>query len=478
MLQELNRTTAQAPQHRPVKIVQFGGGNFLRGFADWAIDILNERTGFNGAIDIIQSHTAGTSAVINSQQGLYHLIIQGYEGGRIVKNTRLITSVNRAVNPSENFSTFLHGAENPELRFIFSNTTETGISFDERDHDPGQLAKTFPGKLTQLLYHRFRFFKGSDAHKLVIIPCELIEKNGEELRKTVLRYSAHWKLEHTFVQWIEGSVFCNTLVDRIVPGYPTNAGEYQRETGFNDQLLVAAEPFYFWAIEAPESVKDELNFAAAGLNNIVFVKDLTPYRTRKVRILNGIHTALMPVAYLRGIRTVREAMDDPYMSAFIHNTIEREIIPTLDLPQDEVTQFARDVEDRFRNPFIKHQLISIALNSISKFNVRILPTLETYVHIKQEVPPNIIQSLAALLIFYRGEWNNEPIALNDSPEMIGLIQEAWTERTPEAAISKILRNVTLWGKDLTQLPGIENAVTEAAREILSTRILKSPRTLL
>lgn len=466
MLTELNRKTAHAPQNRPVKIVQFGGGNFLRGFADWAIDILNERTGFNGAIDIIQSHTAGTSAVINKQEGLYHVVLQGYEAGRIVRNTRLITSVNRAINPAEDINAFLKCAENPALRFILSNTTETGISFDGQDKDAHQLAKSFPGKLTQLLYHRFTFFNGSDEYKLTLIPCELIEKNGEVLKDIVIQYGRYWNLGNDFEKWITGSAFCNTLVDRIVPGYPLNADEYQKETGFTDNLLLAAEPFYFWAIEAPETVKKELDFASAGLDNIVFAKDITPYRIRKVRILNGIHTALMPVAYLRGIRTVKEAMDDPYMSEFILNTIEREIIPTLALPRQEVAQFAKDVADRFRNPFIKHQLISIALNSVSKFKVRILPTIEEYIRIKQEVPPNLAQSFAALLIFYKGTWNNESIALNDSAEVIDHIQHAWKEQSLDQTIQEILADKTLWGSDLTRLKGLAQAVTEAARTIL------------
>lgn len=460
MIQQLNRTNAHQPQHRPVKVLQFGSGNFLRGFADWVIDILNEKTDFNGAIDIVQSVSANSD--INDQQGLYHLVLQGKLNGKPYRNIRLITSVNRTISAAQNFSEFLRAAENPDLRFIFSNTTETGIKFNTRDSALSSLAESFPGKLTQLLYHRFVHFNGASEKTLIIIPCELIEKNGEVLRTVIQQYIAHWNLPNEFKTWIDKNTFCNTLVDRIVPGFPKETiTTLEQETGYHDVLTVAAEPFYFWAIEAPEFVQREFPTQRAGLNHVVFTQDITPYRQRKVRILNGAHTALMPVAYLRGLRTVKEAMDDAYTSAFIRETIAREIIPTLNLPKTELEQFAADVEDRFSNPYIRHELISIALNSISKFQVRILPTLIDYIQIHQSLPKNLVQSLAALLVFYKGTHMGESIPLNDSPDTIKRIQDAWQLNTIQETIETILADQTLWGQDLTRINGLTKATIEA-----------------
>lgn len=459
MIQPLNRTTANKPQQRPVKVLQFGSGNFLRGFADWAVDILNEKTGFNGVIDIVQS--VSTDNHINEQQGLYHLVLQGKLNGKPYREIRLITSINQALNASQNFSAFLKAAENPTLRFIFSNTTESGISFQEKDSTVTTLAQSFPGKLTQLLYHRFVQFNGAADKAFIVIPCELIENNGAVLKNIVHQYADHWNLSQAFHQWIDQNTFCNTLVDRIVPGFPKDTiHTMEQETGYHDKLVVAAEPFYFWAIEAPDFVQQEFPAHRAGLQHVVFTKDLTPYRQRKVRILNGAHTALMPVAYLRGLRTVKEAMDDTYTSSFIKDTIAHEIIPTLALPKTELEQFARDVEDRFSNPYIRHELTSISLNAVSKFKVRILPTLLEYVRIKKSLPGNIIKAFAALLCFYKGTYKDEVIPLNDSPEIIQRIQRAWQLNVLDETVTAILSDKTLWGEDLTQVNGLSHAIIQ------------------
>jgi tagaturonate reductase len=462
MLKKLDRENTGTVQHRPVKVLQFGGGNFLRGFADWIIDVLNEKTDFNGAIDIITSITPGTAEQINEQQGLYYLIQQGNKDGQPFSETRLITSVNRAINPAKDLNDFIACAKNPELRFVISNTTEAGITFDDSDASPDSLANSFPGKLTQLLYHRFKHFNASVDKTLIVFPCELIEKNGDTLKEVVLRYISHWKLSEEFRRWVNENIFCNTLVDRIVPGYPKESiNELQRETGFEDKLAVAAEPFYFWAIEAPLTVQKEFPTNVAALNNVVFTNDITPYRVRKVRILNGAHTVLTPVAYLRGIRTVKEAMDDPYISKFIQHTIDQEIIPTLSLSTKELSEFSLAVGDRFRNPFIKHQLISISLNSISKFKVRVLPTLVEYVALKKTLPHNLVTSMAALLCFYKGEWQGETIPLNDAPAVIATLKDAWSETNIGKMVSKILSDTSLWGMDLTKVNGLDKALTGA-----------------
>lgn len=461
MLKKLNRTTTNIAQNRPVKVLQFGGGNFLRGFADWIIDVLNEKTEFNGAIDIVTSITPGTAEQINEQDGLYYLVQQGNKNAKPFSEHRLITAVNRAINPSTQLDTFLFSADNPNLRFVISNTTESGIAFDEADTSVTVLPKSFPGKLTQLLYRRFEYFNGAADKTLIILPCELIDANGDSLKKIVYQYVTHWNLSSRFREWVDQNIFCNTLVDRIVPGFPKEGIEkLQNETGFEDGLVVAAEPFYFWAIEAPEQVRREFPTHRAGLTNVVFTNDITPYRVRKVRILNGAHTAMMAVAYLRGLRTVKEAMDDVFVGNFIKETIQNEIIPTLTLPAEELHGFARDVEDRFSNPYIKHLLLSISLNSISKFKVRVLPTIFEYIRVKQILPPNLIMSFAALICFYKGTWKNEIIPLNDSPDVIAKFQKAWDEKSVDNTVKMILQDVVLWGQDLTQTKGFSEAVTK------------------
>ncbi len=473
MLKKLNRKSAGVSQDRPVRILQFGGGNFLRAFADWIVDVLNEKTDFNGAIDIITSITPGTAEQINEQQGLYHLVQQGNKNGKPFSETRLITSVNSAINPSKDFQQFIQSSSNPHLRFIFSNTTESGIQFNENDRSPESLPESFPGKLTLLLLHRFNFFSGADDKTLIILPCELIEANGNTLKSMVLKYADLWNLSTEFKQWVSKNTFCNTLVDRIVPGFPKGqANEIFATTSFEDQLLVSAEPFYFWAIEAPSFVKEEFPVGKAGLSNIIFAEDITPYRTRKVRILNGAHTALTPVAYLRGIRTVKEAMDDEVTGQFIQDTIRSEIIPTLDLPITDLERFALDVNDRFANPFIKHLLISISLNSVSKFKVRVLPSVKEYIQRKNAPPQNLLQSLAALICFYRGRWTNEEIPLKDSPGVLKVFEDAWRMTEPSDTVHQILSHEDLWGEDISLLPGVADAVIRKVELLLQSEAAK------
>lgn len=461
MLQKLNRTTAQVHAARPVKVLQFGEGNFLRAFADWVIDILNEKTDFNGNIQIVQPLKNGLGTMINNQDGLYHVVLNGIQNGKPLQETRLITSVTGVINPYEDFQQYLKAAENPDLRFVISNTTEAGITFSAADADPNVLPDSFPGKLTVFLYHRYSFFKGAADKALTLVPCELIEKNGDKLRTTILQYIQHWNLPDAFKQWIENhTAFCNTLVDRIVPGFPKDTiKEIHEATGYEDNLVVMAEPFHLWVIEAPESMQDTFPAAKAGLQ-VKFVKDLTPYRTRKVRILNGAHTALVPVAYLRGLRTVREAVEDSYAGDFIRKAIFEEIIPTLDLPAAELQQFANDVIERFQNPFIRHELISIALNSVSKYQVRVLPSVLEYHKRTGKLPERLLQSLAALIQFYKGEAQGESIPLNDTPDVLAFFQDAWKGDDAAAAVSKTLANKAFWGEDLTAIPGAEAAVAK------------------
>ncbi|WP_299987497.1 tagaturonate reductase [uncultured Pontibacter sp.] len=459
-MKQLNRRTASLPQRHPVKVLQFGEGNFLRGFVDWIIDLLNERTNFDGQVQIVQPLDKGIVHLLQHQEGLYHVLLEGIQGGETTRELRLISCIADATNPYENYKAYLALAENPDLQFVISNTTEAGIAFDEADTGMETLPSSFPGKLTALLYHRFRHFEGAADRGLYLIPCELIEKNGEALRDSILAYAKHWNLPADFAAWIEQhNHFCNTLVDRIVPGFPKdNIQEIQQEIGYHDNLVVKAEPFHLWVIEAPEAVRAAFPANEAGLQ-VKFVEDLTPYRTRKVRILNGAHTALVPVAYLQGLRTVRDAIEDKKAGDFIRRAIFEEIIPTLDLPQEELEQFANDVIERFQNPFIRHELISIALNSVSKYKVRVLPSVLEYYQRKGQLPKRLLQSLAALILFYKGEWNGESIPLNDTPEVLAFFERTWQQESADEVVTAVLSNKDFWDTDLTLIPGLADLVT-------------------
>lgn len=473
MSKPLNRTTASAPQTRPVKILQFGKGNFLRAFADWMVDIANEKSGFNGSIQIVQSNARENDVRFEEQEGLYHIVTRGLRHGKSVHEIRLITCVVGVINPFENYDAFLQTGENPDLEFIISNTTEAGIEFNSDDRDPFTPARSFPGKLTALLYRRFQHFGPAMKRRLTILPCELTEKNGETLRQIVLQYADYWKLEDAFKSWISDHVlFCNTLVDRIVPGFPKDTiDDITQTTGFSDRLTVSTEPYHLWLIapvrnaaSGPFDLRTALPLEQAGLN-VRIVEDLTPYRTRKVRILNGAHTTMVPIAYLRGLRTVRDAVEDDVTGPFIRDAIEQEIIPTLDMPASDLLEFAHDVIERFRNPSIRHELASIALNSISKFQVRVLPSIIEYNKRKKQLPERLLYSLAALILFYKGEWRGKTIPLNDTPQVLAFFKEAWAKGNVSDVVRKVLSNRELWKMDLTSIDGLASKVTSFVRDI-------------
>lgn len=467
-MKPLNRQNANTTSDRPIKILQFGTGNFLRGFIDWAVDILNEKTSFNGDIQIVQPHGKSPATALNAQGGLYHVITRGFQNGKVVDEVRLISSVRPAINPYLEYESFLALADNPELRFMISNTTEAGIYFDPKDGHPDTVPASFPGKLTALLYRRFTIFKGEASKGLIHLPCELIEQNAQKLKATILQYAKLWSLGSAFESWInEHNVFCNTLVDRIVPGYPQeDAQEMTERIGFKDDLMVMTEPFHLWIIEGPQSLEQEFPIGQTGLD-IYYADDLTPYRTRKVRILNGAHTAMVPLAYLKGLRTVREAVEDPFIGDFLTRTIHNEIIPTLDLPKEELEKFAQDVIERFKNPFIKHQLKDIALNSVSKFQVRVLPSLLGYYDRKKELPEHLVLSFAALIVFYRGRYGNEALPMRDTPEVTEFFKEVWESGNSHSIASRVLANTTFWQQDLNSIAGLTDLLAEKINGLLS-----------
>lgn len=465
MAQPLNRTTAASRQVPAVRVLQFGEGNFLRAFADWMIDLLNEKSGFAGAVKVVQPLSNGMGEQLNQQDGLYHVVLNGIQQGKAMREIRMISCLSGVINPYSQFDAFLREAENPELRFVISNTTESGIAFNPADTGYTITASGFPGKVTQLLYHRFMFYNGAPERGIVFLPCELIEENGNALKKCIIEYCNHWNLPEQFTRWVGmHNIFCNTLVDRIVPGFPAaTINEIHEETGFTDKMVVMAEPFHLWVIEAPAEVQQQLPFDKAGLN-VAFTDDLTPYRTRKVRILNGAHTCMVPVAYLQGLRTVKESIDDPLTGAFVKSVIYDEIIPTLDLPLSELEQFAGDVIERFQNPYIRHELESIALNSVSKFRVRVLPSLIEYTKRKGILPPLLVRSLAHLIVFYRGNYKSQVIPVKDSPEVVEAFNAAW-QKPVEETVRIVLANESFWGLNLLSMEGLYEMVVGEVRKL-------------
>jgi tagaturonate reductase len=374
--------------------------------------------------------------------------------------------ISRGINPYEDFQAYLKTAENPEMRYVISNTTEAGITYDEKDQPTSTPPNSFPAKLAIWLHHRYKTFSGDASKGVHIIPCELIEKNADNLKKVILKLAEKWGYEEGFVNWLNSAcTFSNTLVDRIVPGYPRERiAEITEELGYEDKQVVEGEPFHLWVIEAPEQLQKELPFPSIGLD-VLYVKDVTPYRTRKVRILNGAHTTLVPVAYLYGIDTVRESVEHPVVGQYLKDAIFEEIIPTLDLPKEELEQFANEVIDRFRNPYIKHLLMSISLNSWSKFETRVLPSLLEYKKRKGSIPQRLAFSLAATIAFYKGKRGEETIALNDDAAAMELLKSAWaasdgSEEGLNGVVTKVLGYERNWKMNLNDVEGLNEAVTK------------------
>lgn len=478
-MKALNRSTAGITDHLPIRIVQFGGGNFLRAFVVWMVQILNEETDLNGGIAIVKPTAGGGYTALRDQEGLYHVVLDGISAGKRISDIKRINCVESIVNPYTEWDAYLALAEEPELRFIISNTTEAGIRFNEGDQLEDHPPKEFPAKLTKLLYHRFEHFNGDPSRACIMLPCELIVANGEELRKTVLRYADHWNLDENFKAWItDANTFCNTLVDRIVSGYPkARASEIQSEIGIEDQLLVAGEYYHSWVIQSSEDLQQELPFHKTELN-VALVDDLKPFREMKVRILNGAHTSMVPVGYLAGLKYVHEVMDHQLVSGFIEKFLNQEVIPTLDYPDATTKKFVADVLDRFRNPVLQHQLISIALNSTSKFVSRLLPTLKAYYAQKYSVPKRLVLGLAALIVFYRGEFDWNPIPLKDNEKALAFFRKEWEqfeskESTGETFIRTILANENIWGEDLNSIEGLAELTQTHVESIMANGITET-----
>ena len=461
----LNRRDFPGAQY-PERIIQFGEGNFLRAFVDWQIDLLNEHTDLNAGVVIVRPIQSAFPPSLSTQDGLYTTIIRGLnEQGETVSESRLIRSVNREIDVYSQYDAFLKLAHNPDMRFVFSNTTEAGIGYHAGDKFDDAPAVSYPAKLTRLLFERFSHFNGATDKGWIIIPCELIDYNGDALRELVLRYAQEWALPAAFIQWLnEANHFCSTLVDRIVTGYPRDeAAALEAELGYHDAFLDAAEHFYLFVIQGPAFLARELRLDKYPLN-VLIVDDIKPYKERKVAILNGAHTALVPVAFQAGLDTVGEAMNDADICAFVEKAIYQEIIPVLDLPRDELESFASAVTGRFRNPYIRHQLLSIALNGMTKYRTRILPQLLAGQKVRGQLPPRLTFALAALIAFYRAERNGEGYPVQDDANWLECYQQLWARHRDNQISTRELVQAVLserehWELDLTQVNGLVDQVT-------------------
>lgn len=455
----------------PEKVLQFGEGNFLRAFVDYWFDVSNEKVGWNGKCVLVQPIAPGLAKLINDQDGLYTLYLRGRQNGEKIDAKRVISSVSRCLNPYEkgDYDKMMEVAVSDDLEYIVSNTTEAGIVYDPACGLNDCPPSSFPAKLTQVLYARYKAGKPG----IVMLSCELIDNNGKELLKCVNQYIEQWGLEDSFCKWVnEDCTFCSTLVDRIVPGRIRDAAEVARleeENGYHDELIDVGEVFGVWNIEGPEWLGDKLPFKAAGLNCPV-VPDVTPYKKRKVRILNGAHTGFVLGAYLAGFDIVRDCMQDDTVRGFMNKMLHEEVIPTLPLDKKDLEDFASAVQDRFNNPFVNHELMSISLNSTSKWRARNMPSFLEYVEEKGELPKCLTMSFAAYVAFF----SNDIQALTDA----GLVcrrpkgneytvsDDRWVlefyyaHKDDSAAdlVHAVMTNEQMWGQDLTAVAGFEAAV--------------------
>ena len=476
-MRSINDTIEKKYGNYPEKVLQFGEGNFLRAFVDWMIDKANRDGIYRGSIVLCQPIAQGLKDMINAQDGVYTLAMRGAESGQPVENIEVITSVSRCINPYENYEDLMEIARSADLEVVVSNTTEAGIAYHEGDRLTDRPPVSFPAKVTAFLYERYKAFNGDPQKGLLFLPVELIDNNGAELKRIVLKYAEEWELGQEFTEWVNtANEFTSTLVDRIVTGYPRDEISYfEEKLGYKDNIIDTSELFNLWVIEGDKKWADKLPVHKTDAN-VIWTDDVKPYKKRKVRILNGAHTSTVLAAYLAGFDIVGDFMKDDTVRTFMNDVIYKEVIPTLDLPKEELESFAAAVNDRFANPYIKHNLLDIALNSCSKFNARCLPSLLGYVEEKGELPKCLTFSLAAFIKFYQGEWKDgvytgtrkdgTQYPLRDDEAVIRFFADAWAENDAEKTAESVLSNKDFWsGKDLTEVPGLKDAVAGYLKEL-------------
>lgn len=460
-------------QDAPVKVMQFGEGNFLRAFVDYWFDMANEKAGWNGKVTLVQPIGNGLTELVNEQEGLYTLYLRGSENGQKVNNKRVISSVKNCINPytEDGYKAMMELAKSPDLEYIVSNTTEAGIVYDADTAFEQEPPVSFPGKMTKVLYERFK----AGQKGVAILSCELIDANGQELKKIVNRHIDEWNLGEDFKKWVnEENLFCSTLVDRIVPGRirdPKEVAALEEENGYTDPLTDVGECFGVWYIEGPKELEEKLPFKKAGVN-VHVVPEVAPYKKRKVRILNGAHTGFVLGAYLAGFDIVRDCMHDDVIRNYMNKMLQDEIIPILPLDKEDCEKFASAVEDRFNNPFVDHQLMSISLNSTSKWRARNMPSFLEYVEKFHKLPEVLTMSFAAYLAFYSNEIQrreadglvckrlagNEYKIQDDAPVLDFYF--AHKDASVEDLVHDVMTNVDFWGQDLTKVEGFEAATVK------------------
>lgn len=457
----------------PEKVLQFGEGNFLRAFVNYWFDVSNEKVGWNGKCCLVQPIAPGLAKLINAQEGLYTLYLRGRQNGEKVDAKRVISSVSRCLNPyeKEGYDAMMQVAVSDDLEYIVSNTTEAGIVYDPACQPNDCPPSSFPAKLTQVLLARYNAKKPG----VVVLSCELIDNNGKELLKCVNQYIDQWGLDEGFKKWVnEDCTFCSTLVDRIVPGRIRDAAEVARleeENGYHDELIDVGEIFGVWNIEGPAWLEDKLPFKAAGLNCPV-VPDVTPYKKRKVRILNGAHTGFVLGAYLAGFDIVRDCMHDDVIRNFMNKMLLEEVVPILPLDQEDCKQFAAAVEDRFNNPFVNHELMSISLNSTSKWRARNMPSLLEYAEKNGTLPTCLSMGLAAYIAFYsndiQGLTDKGLVCKRPAGNEYTVSDDRWVLEFYNAhkdddistLVYAVMTNEQMWGQDLTAVPGFEEVTVK------------------
>lgn len=479
-MKPLNRQTAQVKSY-PERIIQFGEGNFLRAFVDWIIYNMNQKVDFNSSVVVVQPIDKGMVDMLNAQDNLYHVNLQGLDKGKVVNDLTLIDVISRSLNPYSQNDEFMKLADQPEMRFVISNTTEAGIAFDPSCKLEDAPASSYPGKLTQLLYRRYKTFNGDRTKGLIIFPCELIFLNGHKLKETIYQYIQHWNLGDDFKAWFEQAcgVYA-TLVDRIVPGFPKkDINAIKEKLQYDDNLVVQAEIFHLWVIEAPQEVEKEFPADKAGLN-VLFVPSEAPYHERKVTLLNGPHTVLSPVAFLSGINIVREACEDEIVGKYIRKVMFDELMETLNLPKDELVQFANDVLERFNNPFVDHAVTSIMLNSFPKYETRDLPGLKTYLERKGELPEGLVLGLAAIITYYKGGVREDGVEIvpNDDTKIMDLLKQLWATNDTRKVAEGVLAAEFIWGENLNNIPGLTDAIEADLNSIQKNGMRETVKSIL
>lgn len=477
-LKNLN-TREMSRKERPVRILQFGEGNFLRAFVDMMIDEANDNGVTDAAVAVVSPRFKANETIKNlqKQDGLYHVVLEGIENGKPKREIRAVKSVVDAFSPAEDMERYKRYIESPELRFIVSNTTEAGIRYEADDVTTLQ-ATTFPGKITALLHHRYRHFNGDRERGLIMICCELIEDNGKKLREYVLRHAREASLGEDFERWVdEACKFCDTLVDRIVSGFPHDTIDaINAETGYDDKLVVKGELYHLWVIggDGAESVKKELPLDKAGLN-VHFLPTVKEFRDKKVRILNGSHTGMVPVALQLGCETVRDAFDNADVNTFINRMVEREVLLVIDGDRDELKRFSMEILERFYNPYIRHMLKSIALNSLSKWETRNFPTVKDYYRRYNRLPAYELFTLASLLTLYAPDSGFTP---DDNAESLRAIREKWDDSDIPATVKGIIGGEIFSEKFEDIVPGLSDKVAEYVTAIKEKGMEKALRELL